>query len=392
MSNRIIAGKQNTIKEVNKSLIINIIKNYGPITGPDLTKMTNLSLPTVNKTINNLLDESIIQMCGIADSTGGRRPNIYDLNYNKKYLIIFLESNSLEIVSITLSEKVLKKKQYEIDFVSCKDVFVELYKVIDEFISDTDISQFEGIGIGVPGIVDKANYVRSIPSIEALSKKNIKKNLESKYGIQVKVERDVVFSTIGVYNTMLNKKYSNVVYLFFSKGVGLGLIINNRLYKGASNAAGEIGYIVTQDELAKVDDQNLESYRNGEKGLYEACIDTTLNRICEQFLLSDTDDLKKALIKHSNNSNVQELRKLIASGLVNVISLFDPEAIIIDGYFFTQEFLMSVKEYMSRYLCFSHSPLKIMVSDAEDLGIKGAVNYCFIEMNGLSRVTNDFIL
>lgn len=389
---KIIAGKQNAIKQVNKSLIVNTLRSSGELTAPDIAKEINLSLPTVIKLLNELLEDKTIRLNGIAESTGGRRANLYDINDNKVYLIISLESEGMQITAVMLNGEILQKGDYIIKYKECSDIIAKVCDNIDNFISKNKLIDIDLIGIGVPGVVTAQNYIYSIPTILELNKSNIKDKIEARYNVKVIIERDVIFSTIGVHNTMLKKKYSDIVYLFFSKGIGLGIIIENKLYKGINSASGDIGYMITHNELEEMNETTINRYKQEEKGFYEDRIESTLNKFMKKYDLDNIKEIKKYIDKTEEDCGLlQSLIKDISYALINVLSFYDPQAIVVEGYFISDKLFGKVKDYLKQYFNMENRKIELILAKGENLGISGAVNYCFLEANGASRLTEDII-
>ncbi|HBH0778424.1 TPA: ROK family protein, partial [Clostridioides difficile] len=82
-----IVGKPQTIKKVNEDLIKNIIKNEGPITKPEISNITELSLATVNKIVEQLALKNEVKVSGLSESTGGRRAQLFEINANLEHII-----------------------------------------------------------------------------------------------------------------------------------------------------------------------------------------------------------------------------------------------------------------------------------------------------------------
>ncbi|MDX5687249.1 hypothetical protein SIK51_09880 [Clostridioides difficile] len=82
-----IVGKPQTIKKVNEDLIKNIIKNEGPITKPEISSITELSLATVNKIVEQLALKNEVKVSGLSESTGGRRAQLFEINANLEHII-----------------------------------------------------------------------------------------------------------------------------------------------------------------------------------------------------------------------------------------------------------------------------------------------------------------
>jgi glucokinase len=104
-------------------------------------------------------------------------------------------------------------------------------------------SSILGLGIGVPGPVDTLKgIVHFLPNIPGWTEVGLKMILENKTKLRVFVDNDAKLMTLAEYKAGAAKKYRNVLCLTLGTGVGGGLIINDSLYRGSDNAAGEAGH------------------------------------------------------------------------------------------------------------------------------------------------------
>jgi len=100
-----------------------------------------------------------------------------------------------------------------------------------------------GVGIGVPGPVDTSRgIVHFLPNIPGWKEVKLKKILEQKIKLPVFIDNDAKLMTLAEHKAGAAKNYKNVLCLTLGTGVGGGLIINNLLYRGLDNAAGEVGH------------------------------------------------------------------------------------------------------------------------------------------------------
>ena len=100
-----------------------------------------------------------------------------------------------------------------------------------------------GIGIGLPGPVDTLKgIVHFLPNIPGWKEVGLKKILEQETGLPVFIDNDAKLMTLAEHLAGSAKGYTNALCLTLGTGVGGGLIINNVLYRGVDNAAGEIGH------------------------------------------------------------------------------------------------------------------------------------------------------
>ena len=100
-----------------------------------------------------------------------------------------------------------------------------------------------GVGIGVPGPVDTSRgIVHFLPNIPGWKEVKLKKILEDKTKLPVFIDNDAKLMTLAEHEAGAAKKYKNVLCVTLGTGVGGGLIINDLLYRGTDNAAGEVGH------------------------------------------------------------------------------------------------------------------------------------------------------
>lgn len=116
---------------------------------------------------------------------------------------------------------------------------------INNFIADHKLlrSEIMGVGLGVPGPVDATKgIVHFLPNIPGWKEVSLKKILEEKIKLPVFIDNDAKLMTLAEHQAGAAKHYKNVLCMTLGTGVGGGLIINDALYRGPDNAAGEVGH------------------------------------------------------------------------------------------------------------------------------------------------------
>ncbi len=122
-------------------------------------------------------------------------------------------------------------------------------QAIHDLLAETKLTtkDIEGIGFGFPGQVDyKAGIVRNAPNIPGWVEVPIAKLIEDEFHIPTRVDNDVRCAALGELNYGAGKGCENLICITVGTGIGSGLIVNGKLVRGASNAAGEIGHIKLQ--------------------------------------------------------------------------------------------------------------------------------------------------
>lgn len=119
-----------------------------------------------------------------------------------------------------------------------EDVLNQLFSMIDSLMCPG----VTAIGIGVPSVVDAAQgIVYDVVAIPSWKEVHLKDILESKYGMPAFVDNDCNCFAIGVARYGEAKPYANSVCITLGTGVGAGIIIDHKLYRGSNTGAGEIG-------------------------------------------------------------------------------------------------------------------------------------------------------
>ncbi len=104
-------------------------------------------------------------------------------------------------------------------------------------------SVIAGVGIGVPGPVNTLKgIVHFLPNIPGWKEVNLKAILERRTGLPVFIDNDAKLMTLAEHKTGAARNYRNALCLTLGTGVGGGLVINNSIYRGSDNAAGELGH------------------------------------------------------------------------------------------------------------------------------------------------------
>lgn len=238
-----------------------------------------------------------------------------------------------------------------------KDSLSSTLKQVINFIKPLMDHKVEGIGIGVPSVVDVKNgIVYNVTNIPSWKKVELKAILEKEFAIPVFVNNDVNCFAIGEHRFGLGTQYSNMVGMSIGTGLGSGIIIDNKLYTGINCGAGEIG-------LLPYKDKNIEYYASG--NFFSSFYGTTA-----------LDAYKAA--KAGNQEALSQWGEFglhFGAAVQAVIYTYDPEAIIIGGslakafHFFKSSMEESFQDFIYPEII---KKLNILVSNNENIALLGA--------------------
>lgn len=201
----------------------------------------------------------------------------------------------------------------------------------------------EGIGFGFPGQVDyKSGIVRLAPNIPGWVDVPIAKLIEDEFNIPTRVDNDVRCAALGELNFGAGKGCQNLICITVGTGIGSGLIVNGKLVRGASNAAGEIGHIKLQIHDGPIcgcgDTGCLEAFASG-----PAIVAMAEEYICggksTKFReMANSNDITPFIVAEAAKAGDPVAKRIftimgeyIGVGMASVVNLLNPEKIIIGG-------------------------------------------------------------
>jgi predicted NBD/HSP70 family sugar kinase len=233
-----------SIKLHNTNLVIEKLVELRETSRVDLARVTTLNKATVSSIVQDLIQKNIVIETDKTVKTSGRSASIIALNKNAgRILSIELQPNQIYGVVSNLFGDILYDIHRPIPDPNFSPYLTELLASIDELKQNTKDSTYGiiGIGIGVYGILDTNKKIKYAP-FNSWKDIELKKIIEDYTGIETYVENEANISALGE-NIVFTEQH-NIVSLNIGIGVGMGIIINDKLYTGEDGFAGEIGHTI----------------------------------------------------------------------------------------------------------------------------------------------------
>jgi predicted NBD/HSP70 family sugar kinase len=331
-------------KVTHKKQILRALYFRGPLSNSELSKVIKLSTPKINSLLIELINDGLVDELGRGDSSGGRRPNMYGLVENGFYVAGITVNINRTIISIFNSNnKEITEPQYfpvkmHADFNIFHQVNEKLEEVIQKYAIDR--KKILSVGLELPGLINQKQGINKtyFPEIE-----NLSEELNKIFGMPVYFSHDSKLRAFSEQHFGLAKNKKNVIMIQVDWGLGIGIIINGKLYSGKSGYSGEFGH------LPIVDNGVLCSC--GKQGCLETIVSATaITRMAKQgiekgtsSLISDllNGDLEKidisTVIQAANRGDqfaisiFSDVGYWLGKGIVYLIQIFNPELIVLGG-------------------------------------------------------------
>lgn len=317
------------MKSVNKSMILNKIRKDGPISRAQIARDTKLTPPTVSSSVKELIEQGIVEESDIGQSLGGRKPTMLIIN-NQAFTIIGVDAGpeSIECILSDLAGKVLKRSETKLQLPIDNGEFIAALKSCIEGVLETE-HPLIGIGVAMHGVVEVDTGTSLYAPNLGLANIPIKEELEKAFGLEVKVENDARAMALGEYWFGNHGELESMLAVNIGSGVGAGLILNGKLYHGASDIAGEIGHMTI--------DLHGEICECGNRGCLQTfvagpAIARKVNSGATENPLSAENVFEQAVLGNERFAAIlKETGRAMGVGLTNLIHIVNPEKIVLGG-------------------------------------------------------------
>ncbi|MFQ6058511.1 MAG: ROK family protein [Anaerolineae bacterium] len=347
---RLRKGNRDLIKEINRNLVLNLIKSRGPISRTEIARLSGLSLATVSGITGKLIRKGLVHEMGEGESTGGRRPVLLRLNYRAGFVIgVKLMEQAITSALTDLDASVLyhrvtplqvysersRRAQHHVQAVQ-EVIIAAVEATIAE--SRVDRARVLGIGVGMAGVVDgEAGICRYSPFF-GWRNVSIAEPVAAHFGLPVYLENDVNTLTIAEQWFGYGHGVDHFVVVTVGRGIGAGIVVNGQFYRGALGGAGELGHITLVQDGPLCD--------CGKRGCLEALAsDPAVVRqaeaaiaLGERTALAEVEPLTLEAIVGAAEAGDELARRLLGDagrwlgiGIANLVNILNPQLVIVGG-------------------------------------------------------------
>ncbi len=332
----------------NEKLVLKEIFNHQNISRTEISKNLGINKATISSILNKLKSKSLVREVGEGDSTksGGRKPILLKVNHLYGYFIsLDLTYSSVEVMYNYFDGNVIQHESYKLPDENVSSILGILKEHVDVHEKHDTIHGLLGMSVSIHGVVDNEQNVIYLP-FHKTDGVSITEMLKEFAQVPVMIENEANLSALYERNFKHSLSINNLIALSIHKGIGAGLIINNKLYRGANGEAGEIGKTL----VSKVSN-NVETYHKIEDIFSQEAL---LQNLSHQ--LGETLTLSKLIqcYKERNTVVVQEMEQFInkiAILIHNLNTQFNPNAFYVNCPLINEmpEILEEIKEQFKQY-------------------------------------------
>ncbi len=295
-----MTGDLQMMKQINKFIVLDTIRDHSPISRAEISAQTGLNKATVSVLVNEWIEERLVSETGLGESSGGRKPMMLLFEQRAGFAIgIDLGVNYIHAVLTDFNGTIAKEKRVPLTAFSVGEVLGKVRKTALSLIKQTPPSPYGGIGIGigVPGIVDRQGNLLSAPNL-GWERIPLLEQLQDEFGVDVSIDNEANVGALGELQFGAGRSVSNLLYISVGVGIGAGIVLDGQIYRGGSGFAGEVGHMTLLEDGPLC--------RCGNKGCWETVAS-------EQAFAQDA----------------AAAAAWLGIGIANLINVFNPDLVII---------------------------------------------------------------
>lgn len=336
---------QNKTIENGKKLYNYIYHNF-PVSKSKLKELSGFTLTTLNRAMDLLIEENLIYVSNVGESSGGRKPALYSINIHSGYIIgIDISRTYTKVTLMDLGLNILKSVTLGMFSKSMpEDILDKIEDIINSFYKKFPKEKILGIGIGAVGPIDSENGTILNPSgflADGWRNIEIKKILEKKTGLITVLQGGANAAVLGEHIKGVGKNLDNIAYISLGIGIRLGVIHNNEIFstsnedafghiiidfKGRKCLCGKKGCLDAYVSINAILDRFKEAIEAGEYSRLTEEIEYDLSEINIDNFLKAAENGDRLALKI-----VDETAEYLSAAISNLINILNSKLIIMGG-------------------------------------------------------------
>lgn len=329
-----VAARPQLMRAMNEQLVLEQVRDHGPISRTDLARLSGLSKPTVAVALASLERDGLVRVAGLRTGMRGPAAVLYGIRPEAGFVLgLDVGREFLRGALADLSGSVRARASRRARVTSAHGRVAELASLADELAATAGIrrGRVAQTVVGSPGVYDPARAAltaaRNVPGWE---RPDVVSELRHTFGASTVLENDVNLAALAERDFGHGREFATFCFVSVGTGIGMGLVIDGRLHGGAHNAAGEIAYLPIGDP----DGDPAEIRRHGR--LEAAVSAAAVVREARRQGLAGS--LSARRVFHSAEEGDDRARAVVASeaalvaaAVASVVTVVDPELVVLGG-------------------------------------------------------------
>ena len=325
------------LRELGEQAVLETIFRRGPITRPEIAAVTNLSKPTVSAAVSRLEQGGLVRAAGRRVGQRGRNPVAYVVSSRAGFVVgADIGGTNVRVAAADLFGEPICDCKRPTAKDSSRAVGGQILEMVSDIIDQASPVHGRALALGIssPGIVDRTSGRVTSLAYNVVPEGGFDplEVIRDRFDLPVLVENNVNLAAVGEKWFGLARGVSTVVFIAIGAGIGMGIIIDDELVRGAHGAAGEIGYLPLvgdpfnprhrlhgglEDEIGAAGIVAAFNERRGRD-------DPELSSVHEVFELADNGNaVARSVVDH--------VASRLGTAIATVCAILDPQLVVLGG-------------------------------------------------------------
>ncbi|MEW6355055.1 MAG: ROK family transcriptional regulator [Planctomycetota bacterium] len=331
--------------------LLRALRHAAPLPPDTLASLLGITRPTCARLIQGMARKKWIRKAGLGDSTGGRRPVLWDIAPDAAHVGgLAIEVGRMTAAAADMSGQVAARNECDFDVDAGLDAFVSTAaRLIEETISAAQIApeQLIGVGVTAPGVVDRRAgslvFCAHYRDVEWWRDVPLLARLRERIAAPFILDYHSNACLLGGHWFGAQRGAANMIYIpVETQGLGVGILINGEVYRGAGGSAGEFGHMTIEQNgrLCRCGGRGcLEAYVSGAEIVRKAQAIRKAGGQSSIFhgLAAGDEPTVRAVAEAAQSGDrigrgiVEETGQALGVGIANLVNLLNPSLVVIGG-------------------------------------------------------------
>ena len=240
-------GTPRLLRAINTRALLEALRRAGPSSRPQLARIAGLSKPTVSQALGDLETAGLVRLVGPASPSVGRTAMLYEADPTAGYVVgIDIGRAWIRIAAADLSGEIVARRDERNRERSATALVRTVSAVAHDVVAAAGLTwdQVAHTVVGGPGVFDPdSDRLLHAPNLPGWSRPGLMTSLREALPPSVALDNDANLAAVGERSYGSGRDARTFVYVSVGTGIGMGIIIDGNLYRGAHGAAGEVGYL-----------------------------------------------------------------------------------------------------------------------------------------------------
>jgi predicted NBD/HSP70 family sugar kinase len=322
------------IRKLNEQLLLEQLRGRGAVSRSELANSSGLSKPTVGLALASLERAELVRHAGRTAGGRGRTASLYEIRSDAGFVLgLDVGREFVRGAVADLAGAVRARRTTSARSSSGAGRVRELAALADELLHESGVERNGALlqtVVGSPGVVEPdGSALRMAANLPGWERPAVLRELRRLFGDATTIENDVDAATVAERDHGHGRDVSNFAFVSVGTGIGMGLVLDRKLHRGAHGAAGEIAFL----PLGAESDDTRDARRRG--ALESAASAAAVVRSARQAGIRSRSARNVFTAAATGDSTAREVvareAAIVARALAAIVAVVDPELIVLGG-------------------------------------------------------------